>query len=158
MPFHVERANELRAAEIEIRYDPAVVRTDDLNIQPGPIWNGDVAMAVNIDHDAGTITAFLFSADPVQTDAGEVINVGFREKACVSDYRAAPIHIAQVRVNENVTQLSVAPPVAAENLDDGPRGESHARVSGANQSGAPPMGPLRPSDVDALMGESFNGF
>ncbi|QEF99994.1 hypothetical protein Mal15_40610 [Stieleria maiorica] len=157
LPFRVERANDLRAAEIQIRYDPDVIRTDDLNIQPGPIWNGDVAMAVKIDHDSGTVTAFLFSADPVQADAGEVVSVGFQEKACVSDLRSAPIHIAQVRVNENVTQLSVAPPVPQDRVVDGPRRDSDRALTSAIHRNSPPMGPLRPTDVDTLMSESSNG-
>ncbi|WP_197455287.1 cohesin domain-containing protein [Stieleria neptunia] len=151
LPLRVENAQDVRAAEIRIEYDPNVVRAEEWKVEPGEFWNGRVSLSVNIDQDAGTITAFLFTAEPVAATAGDLIRIDFQEEACVSQPGAAPITVSHVHFDERAAALSVTAP-----MDRQPVLQPFSQLADSSSrridhSGDLPMGPLRPDRVDALM-------
>ncbi len=155
LPLRVENADDIRAAEIRIEYDPNVVRAEEWTVEPGKFWNGNVSMSVNIDQEAGTITAFLFTAEPVEASDGDLISIGFQEEACVSQPGAAPITVSHVHFDERAAALSVTAPVdrlpVSQPLSE-LAGHSSRRIHHTiHHAIDPPMGPLRPDRVDVLM-------
>ncbi|MDV6033154.1 MAG: hypothetical protein F9B45_24310 [Phycisphaera sp. RhM] len=151
LPLRVQNAHDVRAAEIRIEYDPNVVRAEEWAVEPGEFWNGRVSMSVNIDQDAGTITAFLYTAEPVEASDGDLVSIGFREEACVSQPGAAPITVSHVNFDERAAALSVTAPVDRQPVPQSLSelaGHSSRRISHTID---PPMGPLRPDRVDVLM-------
>lgn len=155
LPLRVENAHDIRAAEIRIEYDPTVVRAEAWTVEPGEFWNGRVSMSVNIDQDAGTITAFLFTAEPVEASGGDLISIGFQEEACVSQPGSAAITVSHVHFDERAAALSVTTPVTAP-VDRQPVPQPLSELAGpasrrVHHTIDPPMGPLRPDRVDVLM-------
>ena len=151
LPLRVRNAPDIRAAEIRIEYDPNVVRAEEWTVEPGEFWNGSVSMSVNIDQDAGTITAFLFTAEPVEASAGDLLSIGFQEEACVSQPGAAPITVSHVHFDERAAALSVTAPVDREPVWQPLSDLANPSSRRLSYTIDPAMGPLRPDRVDALM-------
>ncbi len=120
-PVAITRADGMRAAEIRIQYDPVEVTTDSENIIAGSVW-GDAAMVVaNVNESAGTIVAFVFSAQPVEVTSGSLLDINFQSRRPTALHRSLAIDLQRVRLNEGQVPLSVDPV-------DGPDGtDSHTR-------------------------------
>ncbi|WP_144057837.1 cohesin domain-containing protein [Novipirellula maiorica] len=116
-PVEVSGAQGVRAAEVRIQFDPTEVTTDTTRIQAGSVWNGRGTVIANVDEQAGTIVAFVYSTKPVAEDAGGLIDIGFAVKQDRISVKPIDIDLQQVRLNEGQIALTEAPVVGADASD-----------------------------------------
>ncbi len=57
----------VRAAEIELKYDPRKLELNAADIQPGEAWKGQASLLSHIDEDAGAVKIFLFAVEPISS-------------------------------------------------------------------------------------------
>ena len=89
----------LRAAEIQLQYDPNLLSLAESDIRPGKLWQGQASLLSHIDYQAGTVNIFLFSAQPIAGDLGNLIDLNFD----IGDTVAADVssaRVSQLRFNE----------------------------------------------------------
>lgn len=125
-PVVVSGADGLRAAEVRIQFDPNEVTTDASQIRSGSIWGGNAAVIANVNQDAGTIVAFVFSVNPVTSGEGGLIDIDFTSQVSAQHDRPAVIDIQKVRLNEGQISLLNEPVIGPDASD----GRIHTIVSG----------------------------
>lgn len=117
-PIVVSGADGLRAAEVRIQFDPTEVTTDVTQIRSGSIWGGNAAVIANVDQDAGTIVAFVFSVNPIASGNGVLIDIGFTSQPNAQQNGPIVIDVQKVRLNEGQILLT-ADPVVGSDFSDG---------------------------------------
>ncbi|WP_442507384.1 cohesin domain-containing protein [Novipirellula sp. SH528] len=117
-PIEISDAQGVRAAEVRIQFDPTEVTTDASRIQPGSVWNGRGMVIANVDEQAGTIVAFVYSSKPVAHDDGGLIDIGFAVKNDRRSLKPIDIDLQKVRLNEGQIPLAEEP-VAGVDPSDG---------------------------------------
>ncbi len=70
-----DETSGVRAAEVRIQFDPEKVMPAPTDFLPGPAWQGKGAIVANVDPSQGTVTAFLFSVEPIDATKGELIDI-----------------------------------------------------------------------------------
>lgn len=116
-PIEVTGAEGLRAAEVRIQFDPSEVTTDAAHIRSGSLWGGQAAVIANVDQSAGTIVAFVFSARPVTTGDGELIDIHFTPQPNAQHDGPIVIDVQKVRLNEGRISLTNDPVVGPDASD-----------------------------------------
>ena len=108
-PVEISNAQGVRAAEVRIQFDPTEVTTDASRIQAGSVWNGRGMVIANVDEQAGTIVAFVYSSKPVAHDDGGLIDIGFAVKNDRRSFMPIEIDLQKVRLNEGQIPLANEP-------------------------------------------------
>ncbi len=116
-PIEVSGADGMRAAEVRIQFDPSEVTTDASQIRSGSVWGGHAALIANVDQEAGTIVAFVFSANPVASGDGELIDIDFTPQENAPQDGAIVIDVQRVRLNEGKISLTNEPVVGPDSSD-----------------------------------------
>ncbi len=116
-PIDVTGARGLRAAEVRIQFDPAEVTTDASKIRSGSVWSGQAAIIAKVDQSAGTIVAFVFSANPVTTGEGQLIDIDFVAQSKARHDGPIEIDVQKVRLNEGRIALTNEPVVGHDSSD-----------------------------------------
>jgi hypothetical protein len=109
-PIEMMDVEGLRAAEIKIDYDPAVFATDNRSINAGSVWKGRGMVVANVDEVAGTITAFVFTSEPVERPSGNLVEIEFRKISNATheetlESQRSTIGIQKVSLNEQEVVL-----------------------------------------------------
>ncbi len=95
----------LRAAEIQVRYDPHKMTLEEVDIQAGNVWKGGASVVSRIDEVVGSVNIFLFSAQPIKSDYGDLVELKFD----ISDDLAADVSFAEItklRLNEGAIEAA----------------------------------------------------
>ena len=102
----------LRGAEFEFRYETAKMDLDPQSIKLGSAWQGKASMVSNIDDLAGTIRIFVYSANPIASSAGELVELEFD----VVDHMAADIasRVELMKFELNEGQIGSTPRLVFE--------------------------------------------
>ncbi len=116
-PIQVTGAENLRAAEVRIQFDPQKVTTDVSRIHGGKLWDGRAAVIANVDQESGTIVAFLYSANPVKEGDGDLLDIHFVAKSDTSSGEPIEIDVQEVRLNEGQILLVNEPKVGPDASD-----------------------------------------
>ncbi|TWU19169.1 hypothetical protein Poly21_13400 [Allorhodopirellula heiligendammensis] len=116
-PIEVTGADGMRAAEVRIQFDPSEVTTDASRIRSGDVWGGRAAVIANVNQEAGTIVAFVFSATPVATGDGKLIDIDFTPNPGSSLGEPIAIDVQKVRLNEGHISLTQEPIVGLDASD-----------------------------------------
>lgn len=116
-PIDVSGADGLRAAEVRIQFDPNEVTTDASQIRSGSIWGGKAAVIANVNQEAGTIVAFVFSVNPVASGDGELIDIDFTPQPNAQHDGSIVIDVQKVRLNEGRISLTTEPIVGPDSSD-----------------------------------------
>lgn len=116
-PIEVSGAEGLRAAEVRIQFDPTEVTTDASQIRSGSIWGGKAAVIANVNQEAGTIVAFVFSATPVTSGDGGLIDIDFTTRPSTPHDGSLVIDVQKVRLNEGRISLTTEPVVGSDSSD-----------------------------------------
>ncbi len=102
----IEEAEGVRAASIKIQYDRDIVQPDVKTIRAGSVWGGKGLALANVDDEAGTITAFVFSAQGLNAGSGTLLEVDF----FLHDTELAPnaklLDLTQLNLNEGEINFS----------------------------------------------------
>ena len=103
----------LRAAEIRMKYDPRSLALTGDDIQAGEAWQGRASLISHIDEDAGAVSIFLFSAEPIENQSGKLVDLQFAAvDSAIADVASATL--SQVQLNEGAIEpnshLDVAEP------------------------------------------------
>ncbi len=67
----------LRAAEIQLSYDPRLLNIQASDIRPGAAWKDQASLVSNVDADTGSVRIFLFSVEPIDTQRGQLVDLHF---------------------------------------------------------------------------------
>lgn len=116
VPVNIDDATGVRAAEIRIEYDPALLDVQRKDIVAGSAWAGTAVAMSNVDEQAGVIVVYVFSAENLAGGAGSVIDVSFTIRSDAPPSRLV-IDLAKVRLNEGQIELSTVPNVGADTTD-----------------------------------------
>ena len=107
----------MRSAEVHIQFDPQKVSTDVSRIRGGKLWDGRVSVLANVDQDTGTIVAFLFSARPIASGDGELLDIHFVSRDNLPSGEPIEIDLQKVRINEGQIKLTSEPQVGQDASD-----------------------------------------
>jgi hypothetical protein len=116
-PVQVRSVDGMRSAEVHIQFDPQKVSTDVSRIRGGTLWDGRVSVLANVDQDAGTIVAFLYSARPIASGDGELLDIHFVSRDNLPSGEPIEIDLQKVRINEGQIQLTSEPQVGQDATD-----------------------------------------
>lgn len=149
----VSDAGELRSAEIRFDYDPQKVQIQKDDIRPGSAWNNQAALIANVDEEAGSVHAFIFSTRPINAQTGNLIDVDLDpapESLCSPELE---LDLRSVRLNEGEILLKDDPTDGPDPTDHSVNsGKLHARPIGrrlpAGESVAEPE--LLPSTLNSI--------
>ncbi len=116
-PIQVHSVDGMRSAEVHIQFDPQKVSTDVSRIRGGELWDGRVSVLANVDQDAGTIVAFLYSARPIRSGDGELLDIQFVSQDNRPSGEPIEIDLQKVRINEGQIKLTSEPQVGQDASD-----------------------------------------
>ncbi|MCC9601139.1 hypothetical protein LOC67_11340 [Stieleria sp. JC731] len=149
-PMHVTEAAGVRAAEIRIQYDPSVLTTDEESIRAGAIWEENAALVVNVDEEQGTIVAFLYTAESVPADHGDLIEIDFEYASPRSKRMSTKIDVQEVELNEGAIALDQPPVIGDDDADAWVSRQVHRRHHAHWRP------PFQPSVVDTVLRDRFD--
>lgn len=93
----------LRAAEIRVKYDPRSLDLSDGDIQPGEAWQGRASLISHIDEEAGAVSIFLFSAEPIDSQHGKLVDLQFAAiDSAIAEVSSTTL--TEVRLNEGTIE------------------------------------------------------
>lgn len=118
VPVMIDDAAGIRAADIRLNYDTALLDADCGSVKAGTVWSpGGAAVVANVDDDGGTIRVFLFTAEGLPSAEGSLLQVRFTiadEAACAE---VAAVDLTRVRLNEGAIQPDPEPGPGADATD-----------------------------------------
>lgn len=158
--IRVEDAPALRAAEIRFEFDPRFLRIEKEDIRPGAIWDNRAALIANVDQEAGTVVAYVFSTQPVLASDGNLLDIELdqiRHATCLTPSR---LDLQHVRLNEGKIELESEPVVGPDSTDHSGRRLSRSTDMFAPSETKPFIGPvlpdhLKPTQVDRVINDIF---
>lgn len=89
----------LRAAEIQLSYDPRSLNIEAADIRPGAAWKEQASLVTNVDADAGSVRIFLFSVEPIDTQRGKLVDLHFEVNEG-SAIDSGSVALSHMRLNE----------------------------------------------------------
>lgn len=89
----------LRAAEIQLNYDPRSLNIEAADIRPGAAWKEQASLVTNVDADAGSVRIFLFSIEPIDTQRGKLVDLHFEVNEGNAIDRSS-VALSHIRLNE----------------------------------------------------------
>lgn len=98
----------VRAAEVRIQFDPAKVSPQATDFLPGPAWQGKGAIVTNVDATEGTVTAFLFSIEPIDSASGDLIDIRLPMGPALPDDTTPAYAIESITVDEGQKAIDPA--------------------------------------------------
>ncbi|MCM2369954.1 cohesin domain-containing protein [Rhodopirellula sp. ICT_H3.1] len=141
----------LRAAEIRFQFDPAELQIQQEDIRPGEIWNDKASVIANVDEASGTVTAFVFSLQPIDSSDGNLLDIQVQSTSNSSCLTSPNIDLQAVRLNEGAIELETAPVAGPDPTDQfvAPVPASENPQPRKRDEGF--IGPLRAEHVDMVM-------
>ncbi len=110
----------VRAAEVRIQFDPEKVSPQATDFLPGPAWQGKGAIVTNVDSNEGTVTAFLFSIEPINAASGDLIDIRLPMGPTLRDETIPAYAIESITVDEGQKSIDPAEhrvdPVVSEEI------------------------------------------
>lgn len=67
----------VRAAEIQLQYDPVILNLSESDIQAGQAWSERASLVANVDEANGLVNIFLFSAESISSSENELVDLQF---------------------------------------------------------------------------------
>lgn len=113
-PIRVAHVAGIRAAEIELAYDPADFKTTSHEVRIGSLWKGRGSVVANIDEVAGIIRAYVFAAEGADLSEGSLMEIGFEPLNKETLNAPVTIDIRKLRLNEAEVTRSSDSPVTKE--------------------------------------------
>jgi hypothetical protein len=106
VPITIDDSTGVRAAEIRLRYDSTAWSIEPADIKTGSAWVRGGATMANVDAEAGEITVFVFAAEPLAGEQGNLLNIELSPQQPTSNTSAA-IELDSVRLNEGAIETEV---------------------------------------------------
>jgi len=119
-PVNIDNAAGIRAAEIRIQYDPAVLSLSAGDITAGTAWGNspDTQVVANVDAESGTVIVFISSSSDLTAVAGSIVVFGFNILDSAIPGTESVIDLVDVRLNEGAINVTPAP-MAGDDPTDG---------------------------------------
>lgn len=118
-PINIDNAAGVRAAEIRLAYDTAILDIDESRIVAGSVWSGDATVDVvaSVDEAAGTIVVSIFGAEELPATSGSLVEFQFTIRAAAAVGSFSVIDLTQANINEGAIVLDTAPQPGADATD-----------------------------------------
>ena len=123
VPVNIDDAGGLRAAEIRMEYDPTTLDVHPQDVRAGSVWLGKASAVASVDEKQGTIVAYVFGIDELQSRSGSLIDIQFavRANSCST---SVPVALTEVRLNEGQIEASTVPPIGPASVEGTIAGDS----------------------------------
>ncbi len=96
----------LRAAEMRFTYDSKEFDVDSDSIKAGAAWQNKASVVSKVDQAAGTIDVFVFSANPITSSEGQLLEVEFDVVDQLARDVSTHIELTKFELNEGaITSL-----------------------------------------------------
>jgi hypothetical protein len=102
-----------RAAELRFNYASEAMDIDPNSLQLGDAWRGRASLVRNVDQIAGTVSVFIYSAQPIMVGEGELLHFGgeLSDQSALSQPKEL-LELVKFELNER--QQPVKPVVSLE--------------------------------------------
>ncbi len=119
VPVAISDAENVRAAEITIQYDTALLDADSGSVTAGSVWTpGTAEVVASVDDEAGTLVVWVFAAEGLDSDSGSLVEIAFTVASDGAAGSSAAINLVEVVLNEG--EIAVDPePQAGQDSTDG---------------------------------------
>ncbi|MFG0256016.1 MAG: cohesin domain-containing protein [Rhodopirellula sp. JB053] len=153
----VDKATDLRAAEIRFQYDPSALQLEKQDIQAGDAWGDQAAVLSNIDTETGIVTAFVFSVEPIENAEGDLIDIHLLSPPAFASNALPKIELQDVRINEQevtfdevalASHRSAIAPIVPAAIASPVMPPIHLRRHRFDENF---IGPIRPEYVDSAL-------
>jgi hypothetical protein len=117
-PVNISDGQGLRGAEIRLSYDTALLDVDPSSIHAGSIWPAhDTMVIANVDDARGTIHAWIFRVEGLDSGGGSLLDVGFRMTDSVRPGTTTALDLSSIRLNEDQIWSDPAPKPGQDTTD-----------------------------------------
>lgn len=119
-PITIDSGAGVRAAEIHLAYDPALLDLQTSDITAGTVWasGSDTQVVVNLNAQDGQIVIFVSAPQAAGDQAGSLVTLQFTVRQGAAVGSEAVIDLIEVRLNEGAIDVTPAP-VAGDDSTDG---------------------------------------
>jgi hypothetical protein len=110
-PVIIDEAIGVRAAEIQIEFDPEILSASSASVVPGSAWADaeDVQLVANVSEETGTIVIFVFGPEDLDASAGSLVDIAFTIRPEVPVGTTTVVDLVEVQLNEGQIEVDPAP-------------------------------------------------
>src|SRR5690606_31850205 len=107
--IEIDNAAGIRAATVEILYDPNLLQADLASVRAGTIWEGKGVAIANLNDQDGKVTAFIFASEDMSLTSGSLLDIDFVFNEDTPANARAHVGLGSVRLNEGDIPISPVP-------------------------------------------------
>jgi len=107
-PVNIDTAAGIRGAEIHITYDTTLLDASQSGVTAGSVWPEGTQVVANVDDTAGTIVAYVSTAEELGAGGGSLLNVEFTVKSDASVGSQAFVDLTEIILNEGAIPANTA--------------------------------------------------
>lgn len=115
--IEIDNAAGIRAATVEILYDPNLLQADLASVRAGTIWEGKGVAIANLNDQDGKVTAFIFATEDMNLSSGTLLDIDFMFHDDSPADARAHLGLGAVRINEGDIPISAAPLPGHKTID-----------------------------------------
>lgn len=118
-PVNIDTAAGVRAAEIRLQYDTALLDLANDSVVVGSVWDGnnDTQVTANVDDSTGTVIIFVSSSTALSGVSGSLVRLNFTISSTATVGAIAELDLTSVILNEGAVPVTPAPIVGADSTD-----------------------------------------
>ena len=118
-PLNVDTATGIRAAEVRLTNNTAILDLQNSAVAIGSVWanNADTQITANVDDGAGTVVIFISSSSPLTNISGSLVQLNFTIDSDATVGATAQLDLTEVIFNEGAIPVSPAPVPGADSTD-----------------------------------------
>ncbi len=94
----------LRGAEFRFHFDTSAFDVESHSVKAGAAWRGKASVVAKIDDSAGTLDVFVYSANPITIDSGDLIEFDMKIDTnmvdCIANAMASKVELTKIELNE----------------------------------------------------------